>query len=128
MTIVNSLLPFIGIIVFLIIMHELGHFVTAKLSGVKVLEFGLGYPPRLWGFRLGETLYSLNALPRGGCVRLRGEEGPSGPRSLAAKPAWTRLLVLASGSAMNFVLPIFLFAISFMVPHDVPVGLTQVAQ
>lgn len=124
----QAIIAFGIILILLIVIHELGHFITAKLAGVKVLEFGLGYPPRLCGFRLGETLYSLNLLPLGGFVRLLGEEDPSDPRSLAAKPAWKRLLVLASGSAMNFVLPIFLFAISFMVPHDVPVGLTQIAQ
>ncbi|MFQ5880086.1 MAG: site-2 protease family protein, partial [Dehalococcoidia bacterium] len=122
----QAVLAFGLILVLLIIVHELGHFITAKLTGVKVLEFGLGFPPRLFGFRRGETLYSLNALPLGGFVRLLGEEDPSDPRSLAAKPRWVRLLVLASGSGMNILLPIFLFAVAFMIPRDVPVGLTRI--
>ena len=127
MTIVNSLLPFIGIIVFLIIMHELGHFVTAKLFDVKVLEFGLGYPPRLWGVRRGETEYTINALPLGGFVRLEGEEDPTEPRSLASRPRWQRLIVLAAGSGMNFILPIVLFTAGFAIPRDVSVGRAVVA-
>jgi regulator of sigma E protease len=124
--ILNTILPFAGVLVVLIIVHELGHFITAKLTGVKVLEAGLGYPPRIWGFTWRGTIYSFNWLPLGGFVRLLGEEDPSDPNSLAAKPRWVRLLVLASGSGMNFVLPILLFAIAFMIPRDVNVGLTQI--
>lgn len=124
--ILHTLLPFFGILIVLIVVHELGHYVTAKLTGVKVLEAGLGYPPRIWGFTWRGTIYSINWLPLGGFVRLLGEEDPSDPNSLAAKPRWVRLLVLASGSGMNFVLPVLLFAIAFMIPHDVDVGLTQI--
>ena len=124
--ILNSVLPFVGIIIALIVAHELGHFITAKLTGVRVLEAGLGYPPRLWGFQYKETVYSVNALPLGGFVRLMGEEDPSDPASLAAKPHWVRLLVLASGSGANFLLPLVLFSISFMIPRDVSTGLTQI--
>ena len=124
----QTILPFVGVLVALIVIHELGHYITAKLSGVKVLEAGLGYPPRMWGFTWRDTIYSINWLPMGGFVRLLGEEDPSDPRSLAAKPRWIRLIVLASGSGMNFVLPIFLFAILFMIPRDVNVGLTQITQ
>ncbi|MBI1885303.1 MAG: site-2 protease family protein [Chloroflexi bacterium] len=125
--ILQTILPFLGMLIFLIVVHELGHFVTAKLTGVKVLEFGLGYPPRAWGFKFGDTIYSINWLPLGGFVRLVGEEDPSDPQSLAAKPRPIRLLVLASGSMMNFTIPIFLFAVAFMIPKDVPVGLTEIA-
>lgn len=117
-----SLSTFALLIVILVVVHELGHFLTAKLAGVKVLEFGIGYPPRLWAFRRGETEYSLNLLPLGGFVRLLGEEDPSDPRSLAAKPRPVRLMVLAAGSFMNFILPFVLFSIAFMIPHEVPVG------
>lgn len=123
----NTILLFIAILIFLVIVHELGHFITAKLTGVRVLEFGLGYPPRIWGFNFRGTVYSINWLPLGGFVRLVGEEDPSDPQSLAAKPRPIRLLVLASGAFMNFILPIFLFAIFFMIPRDVNVGLTQIA-
>jgi len=126
--ILHTILPFLGILVVLIVAHEFGHYITAKLTGVKVLEAGLGYPPRIWGFTWRDTIYSINWLPLGGFVRLLGEEDPSDPNSLAAKPRWIRLLVLLSGSGMNFILPILLFAISFMIPHDVNVGLTQIAQ
>ncbi len=124
--ILYTILPFAGVLVVLIVAHELGHFITAKLTGVKVLEAGLGYPPRIWGFTWRDTIYSINWLPLGGFVRLLGEEDPSDPGSLAAKPRWVRLLVLASGSGMNFVLPILLFAIAFSIPRDVNVGLTQI--
>src|SRR5438270_11893420 len=72
-TLLTSILPFVAILVVLVVIHELGHFVTAKLAGVKVLEFGIGYPPRLWGKKLGETEYTINALPLGGFVRMLGE-------------------------------------------------------
>jgi regulator of sigma E protease len=128
MTVINSVLPFVGILIALIVAHELGHFFTAKLTGVRVLEAGLGYPPRVWGFTYKDTIYSINALPLGGFVRLLGEEDPNDPASLAAKPHWVRLLVLSAGSGMNFILPFLLFTISFMIPRDVATGLTQITQ
>src|SRR3990172_2984607 len=128
MTFINSLIPFVAIIVFLIVVHELGHFFTAKLFGVKVLEFGLGYPPRLGGIKLGETEYTINALPLGGFVRLLGEEDPSDPRSLAAKPRWIRLVVLRSGAFMNLVLAIVLFSFAFMIPHEVDISRARIAE
>ena len=70
----DTILPFIGILLGLVILHELGHFVVAKLAGVRVEEFGIGMPPRIAGIRFGETLYSINWLPLGGFVRLTGEE------------------------------------------------------
>ena len=117
-----TVVAFVGVLVVLIIAHEMGHFVTAKAFGVKVEEFGLGFPPRLFGVRRGETLYSFNALPLGGFVKMAGEEDPTGPRTLASKPILTRLLVLSSGSLMNALLPLLLFSIAFMVPHNVVVG------
>lgn len=122
----QTILPFVGILIALIVIHELGHYFTAKLTGVKVLEAGIGYPPRVWGFTWRDTIYSINLLPLGGFVRLLGEEDPTDPQSLAAKPRWIRLIVLASGSGMNFILPIFLFAAIFIIPRDVNVGLTQI--
>jgi regulator of sigma E protease len=122
MTVFNSILPFVGMLVVLIVIHELGHYFTAKWFGVKVLEAGLGYPPRAWGFEWRGTIYSVNWLPLGGFVRLLGEEDPSDPQSLAAQPAWKRLIVLASGSGMNILLPILLFGIAYMIPRDVPTG------
>ena len=117
-----SILSFLAIIVVLILAHEIGHFVTARATGVKVEEFGLGYPPRLFGIRRGETLYSLNAVPLGGFVKMAGEEDPEVQGSLASKSIGARLLVLGSGSLMNFLLPLLLFSIAFMVPHNVISG------
>lgn len=138
-----SVIPFLVMIVFLVVVHELGHFFTAKLAGVRVLEFGLFYPPKIWGFRFGKkptcsdpskdcpderTEYTINALPLGGFVRLLGEEDPGDPRSLAAKPRGIRILVLAAGAIMNLLLPILLFTANFMVPQTVGYGRVVVAQ
>ncbi len=74
MAVLQAVLPFIGIILALVVLHELGHFVVAKLAGVRIEEFGVGIPPRIWGKRIGETVYSLNWLPIGGFVRPTGED------------------------------------------------------
>ncbi len=118
----TAILSAIGVIVVIIIAHELGHFITAKASGVKVEEFGLGFPPRLFSIRRGETLYSVNAIPLGGFVKMTGEEDPKAERSLASKGIGTRLMVLSAGAIMNALLPLLLFSIAFMVPHDVVIG------
>ena len=123
-----SIVSFLAVIVVLILAHEVGHFVTAKASKVKVEEFGLGFPPRIFSLRRGETLYSLNAVPLGGFVKMAGEEDPEVPGSLASKSIATRLLVLSSGSLMNFLLPLLLFSIAFMIPHDVVTGQATVEE
>ena len=117
-----TIIAFIVIIIVLILAHEVGHFVTAKASGVRVDEFGLGFPPQLLSIKRGETRYSLNAVLLGGFVKMAGEEDPSVPRSLASKSVGTRLLVLSAGSLMNAILPILLFSIAFMIPHNQLVG------
>ncbi len=119
MSVLIAILSFVVILVILVVAHEFAHFITAKARGVKVLEFGIGFPPRIWGFRKGETLYSINALPLGGFVKLSGEEDPQAERSLASKGYGTRILVLAAGSLMNLILPIFIAAIAYAVPHNV---------
>jgi regulator of sigma E protease len=121
-TIIESVAPFVAIIVVLIVVHEFGHFMTARLAGARVLEFGLGYPPRLWATKRGDTEYSINALPLGGFVRILGEEDPSDPRSLASRPRAWRLLVLSAGSMMNFLFAIALFSAGLMIPREVPIG------
>lgn len=108
-----------GILLFLVIMHELGHFTVAKLVGVRVIEFGVGLPPKAWGIKRGETEYTVNWLPLGGFVRMLGEEDPEDPRSLAAQDAWKRLAVFAAGPGVNAVLPIILLFIAFLVPRQV---------
>jgi len=126
--ITSNIVPFLGILVVLVVVHELGHYVTAKLFGIRVLEFGIGYPPRIWAFKRGETEYSLNILPLGGFVRLLGEEDPSDPRSLAAQPPLARLIVMGAGAFMNFLLAIFLFSLALVIPREVPVGQAVIAQ
>ncbi len=110
----------IGVVVLSIIAlaHELGHFVTGKMIGAKVEEFGLGLPPRIFGVKVGETIYSINAIPFGAFNRFLGEEDPKEPRSLASKSAPARFLVLSAGSLANVVIAVLLFSAAFMVPHD----------
>jgi len=122
MTILISIVSFLIVIAVLILAHELGHFITAKASGVRVEEFGLGFPPRLLSIRRGETTYSLNAIPLGGFTKMAGEEDPKVSRSLASKGIGTRLLVLSAGSLMNLLLPLLLFSIAFMIPHNMVMG------
>lgn len=102
----------------LVVFHELGHFLAAKKGGVLVYEFGLGYPPRLWGKKIGETIYSLNWLPMGGFVRLleRPEEGSVKERlflkkrALSSQPKRVRFLVVAAGVGMNLLLAVVIFS------------------
>ena len=112
----------VPILAFLIFVHELGHFATAKWFGIRVTEFGFGFPPRIFGVRYGETVYSINWLPVGGFVRMAGEEDPSEPRSFARQAAWKRAIVLVAGSFMNLVVPLVIFTAMFMLPHDTQVG------
>ena len=117
-----SIISFILVFSGIILAHELGHFVTAKLAGVKVEEFGLGYPPRIFGIKHGETTYSVNWLFIGGFTKMTGEEDPSDPRSLASKSKATRAIVLAAGAIVNALLPFILFSVAYMVPHTIVTG------
>ena len=99
-----SILIFIVVIVALIVVHEFGHFIAAKLSGMRVDEFGLGYPPRALTFgKIGETEYTLNWLPFGGFVKIYGEDGGTGARAFATRPRILQAIVLVAGIAMNLV-------------------------
>ncbi len=122
-----TILAFLGVLALLIIAHELGHFATAKAYKIKVEEFGVGFPPRLFGIKRGETLYSLNAIPLGGFTKMAGEEDPKVKGSFAGKGVGARLIVLSAGSIMNLLLPILLFSIAFMIPHQVVMEPTVVA-
>jgi regulator of sigma E protease len=100
------IIPILAVLIFL---HELGHFVMARRAGVRVEEFGFGLPPRIWGVQRGDTLYSINALPIGGFVRVLGEDGKSRePDSMQAKSAGQRASFLAAGSIMNFLTALLL--------------------
>jgi regulator of sigma E protease len=106
----------------LIIVHELGHFIAAKATHNYVEEFGIGFPPRLWGKKWGETIYSINWIPFGGFNKLSGEIDPTAPRALAARSHAVRLLVMSGGMIMNLLLPLVLLTAAYMVPHDIVVG------
>jgi len=108
-----TIVLFLAILGILVVIHELGHFVTARLAGVRVLEFGLGFPPRAKVLRAkGETLYTLNWLPIGGFVKLEGEDGndANDPRSFSAQSWLKKMVILAAGVAMNVVLSFVIFA------------------
>src|SRR3989344_5260027 len=105
-----TLLIFLVILSVLILVHELGHFLMAKRAGILVEEFGFGLPPRLWGKKIGETVYSLNVLPIGGFVKLYGEDpvnladskdGTSQDRAFFNQSKRVRLGVLIAGVVMN---------------------------
>ena len=109
-------IPVFGV---LILVHEFGHFVTAKWAGIRVDEFALGFPPRLLSFKRGETTYSLNALPIGGYVRMPGENGETtdengnyDDRTFAAKSPGKRAIVLLAGVTMNMILAIVCFTVA----------------
>lgn len=100
-----NILIFIVVIVVLIVVHEVGHFIVAKLSGMRVDEFGLGYPPRAAVLgKIGETVYTLNWLPFGGFVKIFGENGgEKSSRSFSSRPRILQALVLVAGIAMNLL-------------------------
>jgi regulator of sigma E protease len=107
---------FILVLTPIIIIHELGHFIAARLSGIRVEEFGLGFPPRAATlFKRNGTIYSLNWIPIGGFVRPAGEDDPSVPGGLAGASKKARLFTLSAGAGANFLLALVLFWIAFMI-------------
>lgn len=135
-----TVLIFIILLGLLVFVHELGHFVTAVRNGIRVDEFGFGFPPRMFGvikddagkYRLvwgnkempsGKTVYSLNWIPLGGFVKIAGEDGhdTSDPNSFASKSAWVRIKVLGAGVAMNFLFAWFLISIVLMLGMPQPI-------
>jgi regulator of sigma E protease len=102
----------LGVLVFV---HEFGHFYSARKLGVSVDEFGFGFPPKLFSIRKKETIYSINLIPFGGFVRLRGDQGETSgdPTSFTVQAAWKRLVILLSGVGMNIVLAAVLFSLVF---------------
>lgn len=111
MTIVFAILLFS----FLIFIHELGHFVAAKLSGVQVNEFALFMGPAIWKKQIGETLYAIRTIPVGGYCAMEGEdEETDNPRCFTRAAWWKRLIILVAGAAMNFVAGVLIFCIVFL--------------
>ena len=124
-----SIILFVFVLAALIFVHELGHFVVSKLFGIRVDEFALGFPPRLWGFRRGETEYAINLVPLGGYVKIFGENpdeesmsGPDSSRSFVNKPKWTQALVLVAGVSFNILFAWLIFSGSLMSGLTAPVG------
>ena len=105
-----TLIVFLLVISVLIFVHELGHFVVAKRTGMIVEEFGFGFPPRLWSFKYRGTLYSINLIPFGGFVRIFGEEGEHrrAQGSFGHAGFWAQLGVVVAGVCMNFLLAVVL--------------------
>jgi regulator of sigma E protease len=112
------ILEFAVVLGIMVLIHELGHFIVAKLCGVRVETFSIGFGPRLFGFRHGDTDYRISILPLGGYVKMAGEYGTdpadAAPGDLTAKPRWQRVLIALAGPFSNFVLAFFLL---FLVAH-----------
>jgi regulator of sigma E protease len=124
-----AILIFIIILLVLVLVHESGHFFVAKKFGIRVDEFGFGFPPKLFGRKYGETEYTLNLLPLGGFVKIYGENpdeenttGADASRSFVNKPKWQQALVLFAGIFANFLLAWLLFSIGFMSGLPTSVG------
>ena len=100
----------------IILVHEIGHFISARLFGIRVEEFGIGFPPRAVKlFKRGGTLYSLNWIPIGGFVRPAGEDDPSVPDGLSGASKKARFFTLSAGVVANFIFAIFLLWIAFQI-------------
>lgn len=115
-----SILIFILVLGLLIFVHELGHFLVAKKSGIRVDEFAIGFPPRLFSFKKGGTRYALNLVPFGGYVKIFGESPEDGATEKSAtdsminKPKWIQALVLVAGVTFNIILAFLIFVILFV--------------
>ncbi|MBZ5702098.1 MAG: RIP metalloprotease RseP [Acidobacteriia bacterium] len=137
----HVLLGVVLVLGIMILVHEWGHFAMARLFGVRVDVFSIGFGPRLWGWKRGDTDYRISALPLGGYVRMAGqdlsevdsgEQGPSGaPDELMSKPRWQRALISFGGPLVNLILPVILLGVFFIgvgVPYpaflDLPVRVT----
>ena len=116
-----AILIFLIVLIVLILVHELGHFLVAKACGIRVDEFGLGFPPKIFGVKYGETTYSINWIPFGGFVKIFGENpdedsisGPGASRSMVNKPKWQQFLVLVAGISFNIIFAWLLISFGFM--------------
>ncbi len=116
-----NLFIFVLVLAVLILIHEFGHFLAAKACGMRVDEFGIGFPPRITGIRKWGTLFSINWVPLGGFVKIAGEDGGAHAEgepvrdTFWSKPIWQRVLVLAAGVAMNFLLGWILLSVVYAV-------------
>ncbi len=124
-----AIIIFIVVLAILILVHELGHFLIAKKSNIKVTEFGIGFPPHIWSKQKGETLYSINAIPFGGYVKIFGEDpddesisGPDKARSIVHKPRYIQAAVLIGGVLFNVLFAWLLIASGYMIGLPTPVN------
>ncbi len=115
--IITTIILFLLILGLIVFFHELGHFFMAKLYGVKVDEFGIGFPPKIFGFKKGETEYTLNWIPLGGFVKIVGEDGgdKDDPRSFASKSIGKRFQIISAGVLMNFFIAFMIFSFIFAI-------------
>ena len=125
-----AVLIFIAILLLLVVVHECGHFLAAKFFGIRVDEFGVGFPPKLFGVKRGETEYTVNALPIGGFVRIWGENAedvtsndPDAKRSFVHKPKWQQAIVLIAGIAFNIIFAWIVFSAGFV--FGMPTAITE---
>jgi regulator of sigma E protease len=117
-----TLVLFIVVLSILVFVHELGHFLFAKWCKMRVDEFAIGFPPRIWSFKKGETVYAINLIPIGGYVKIHGENpddesltGKDASRSFSARPKWMQALVLVAGVSFNMIFAWLAIAFGFMV-------------
>jgi regulator of sigma E protease len=127
----TSVVAVVGVLGFMILIHEFGHYAVAKLLGVRVEQFAIGFGKRLVGFRKGETDYRINAIPLGGYVKMSGEnpmdQHTDDPREFLNHSRWHRFLIAIAGPAMNILLAIFLLTVVYMVHYEYPVYLDKPA-
>lgn len=114
-----TVLIFLAVLFVLVLVHEFGHFITAKWSGMRVDEFAIGFPPRIASWTRGETTYALNLLPIGGYVKIYGENGEDAetvdtPRAFMHRPKYLQAIVLVAGVTMNVLLAFVLYASTYM--------------
>lgn len=135
MAVILSVITFLVVLSTLILIHEAGHFFAARRFGVWVEEFGWGLPPRAWGKKIGETIYSINWLPFGGFVRLHGESFEDGVTKPEAafinKSKKVRTVIISAGVFMNLVLALVIFSVVYTVsgvPQEVPTGRVKVLE
>jgi regulator of sigma E protease len=131
----RTLVLFLLTFTLIVAVHEFGHYFTARLLGMKVLEFAIGFGPRLFGRKKGEIDYTVRAIPFGGYVRILGQddftihqEGEGDPRAFTTKPWWAQAIVLVAGVTMNLVLALFVLTIAFATGTTAATGDVRVDQ
>lgn len=112
-----TLIIFLLVLTALVFVHELGHFLAARYFGIRVDEFAIGFPPRIWGKKWGKTEYVINALPMGGYVKIYGEnpDDVTSPDNILSKPRWQQVIVLVMGVTFNVIFAWLLLSLALMV-------------